>query len=183
MAYPLHSLAPPSKLLLYSLATVSLRRSCVLPASSSSLLPPPLLLPPPPPPPPPPPRTRGIMKKLMSRMIIIIILHMVITIINNMMMMMMMMMEADFLSAHWLLAVPPPALLPVLFSPQLSWSSVRCKSLLLHQCHHHQHTLQLPLPASTISPQQLCGDHRLAPFQSSQLYTGTTDPLASGTVN
>lgn len=167
MAYPLHSLAPPSKLLLYSLATVSLRRSCVLPASSSSLLP------------PPPPRTRGIMKKLMSRMIIIIILHMVITIINNMMMMM----EADFLSAHWLLAVPPPALLPVLFSPQLSWSSVRCKSLLLHQCHHHQHTLQLPLPASTISPQQLCGDHRLAPFQSSQLYTGTTDPLASGTVN
>lgn len=168
MAYPLHSLAPPSKLLLYSLATVSLRRSCVLPASSSSLLP------------PPPPRTRGIMKKLMSRMIIIIILHMVITIINNMMMMMM---EADFLSAHWLLAVPPPALLPVLFSPQLSWSSVRCKSLLLHQCHHHQHTLQLPLPASTISPQQLCGDHRLAPFQSSQLYTGTTDPLASGTVN
>lgn len=167
MAYPLHSLAPPSKLLLYSLATVSLRRSCVLPASSSSLLP------------PPPPRTWGIMKKLMSRMIIIIILHMVITIINNMMMMM----EADFLSAHWLLAVPPPALLPVLFSPQLSWSSVRCKSLLLHQCHHHQHTLQLPLPASTISPQQLCGDHRLAPFQSSQLYTGTTDPLASGTVN
>lgn len=175
MAYPLHSLAPPSKLLLYSLATVSLRRSCVLPASSSSLLPPPPLLLPP----PPPPRTRGIMKKLMSRMIIIIILHMVITIINNMMMMM----EADFLSAHWLLAVPPPALLPVLFSPQLSWSSVRCKSLLLHQCHHHQHTLQLPLPASTISPQQLCGDHRLAPFQSSQLYTGTTDPLASGTVN
>lgn len=175
MAYPLHSLAPPSKLLLYSLATVSLRRSCVLPASSFSLLPPPPLLLPP----PPPPRTRGIMKKLMSRMIIIIILHMVITIINNMMMMM----EADFLSAHWLLAVPPPALLPVLFSPQLSWSSVRCKSLLLHQCHHHQHTLQLPLPASTISPQQLCGDHRLAPFQSSQLYTGTTDPLASGTVN